>query len=242
MRFPFGLDEGDVLLGGEFGEAAAVGGEELIMLGRIRQAGAGAAKVFMRDRSEDDEAHLAADAVLLDEFHQLGDFALQAGRRVLGAVAGRVRVEGWVVLAIGKFFQGGGHAVADDRDGGLHHGELFFELLDALGDRIEARAGGAEGSVAGVAEITHGELLAGEFLPHLRLEHAVIIFALHQHVTDEQDAVAVLERELTSCVGGTGVRLESDEGTEGQQGGEAGHDRIGRGLVAKARRLSTLWG
>jgi hypothetical protein len=48
------------------------------------------------------------------------------------------------------------------------------------------------------------------------------------HVADEQDAVAVLERELTSIVGGASVRLESDEGTKGQQGAEAGHDLIGR--------------
>ncbi len=216
MRLPFGADEGDVLLRGEFGEAAAVGGEELVVLGRIREAGTGAAQVFVRDRSEDDEAHLAAGGMLLDEFHQLRDFALQAGRSVFGAVAGRVGVEGGIVLAVGEFFQRGGHAVADDRDGRLHDGELFFKLFDALGDRIETGARSTERGVAGVAEVTDGEFLAGEFLAHLRLEHAVVVLALHQHVADEQDAIAVLERELASNVGGAGVRLESDEGTKGQ--------------------------
>ena len=239
VRLPFGLDEGDVLLRGELGEAAAVGGEELVVLGRIGEARAGAAQVFMRDRSEDDEAHLAAGGMLLDELHQLRDFALQAVRGVLGAVAGRVGVQRGIVLTVGEFFQRGGHAVADDRDRGLHDGELFFELLDALGDRIETRAGGAEGGVAGVAEVTHGEFLAGEFLAHLRLEHAVIVFALDEHVTDQQDAVAVVERELAALVGGMGVRLECDEGAKGQQGGEAGHVRIGKGFGSMARRLST---
>ena len=227
LALPLATDERNVLLGGEFGQAAAISGEQGVMLGGVGQAGAGAAEVLVGDRAEDDEAYLAAGGMLGDQFHQLGDFALQAGRRVLGAVAGRVRVKGWVVLAVGEFFERSGHAVADDRDGRLHDGELFFELFDALGDRVEAGAGGAEGGVAGVAEITHGEFLAREFLAHLRLEHAVVVFALHQHVADEQDAVAVVQGEL-AAIGGIDARLESDEGTECQQGGEAGHGGIGR--------------
>ena len=228
MRLPFGLDEGDAPLRGEFGEAAAVGGEQLVVLGRIREARTGAAQVFVRDRSEDDEADLAAHGMLLDEFHQLRDFPLQARRGMFGAVARRVGVEGGVVLAIGEFFERSGHAVADDSDGGLHDGELLLELFDALGGGIEAGAGDTERGVAGVAEVTDGEFLAGEFLAHLRLEHAVVVLALHQHVADEQDAVAVLERELASFVGGDDVGLGSDEDAKGQQGGKAGHDRIGR--------------
>ena len=227
LALPFRLDERHVLLGGEFSQAAAISGEQGVMLGGVGQAGAGAAEVFVGDRAEDDEAYLAAGGMLGDQLHQLGDFALQAGRRVFGAVAGRVRIEGRVVLAIGEFFERSGHAVTDDRDGRLHDGELLLELFDALGDRIEAGAGGAEGGVAGVAEITHGEFLAGEFLAHLRLEHAVVVFALHQHVADEQDAVTVVEREL-AAIGGTDARLVGDEGTECQQGGEAGHGGIGR--------------
>ena len=59
----------------------------------------------MGDRAEDDETDFAARAMLRDEIHQLGDFALQAGRSVLRSVAGRIRIEGWVVLAIGEFFK-----------------------------------------------------------------------------------------------------------------------------------------
>ena len=227
LALPLRLDERHVLLRGEFGEAAAVSGEQGVMLGGVGQAGAGAAEVFVGDWAEDDEAYLAAGGMLGDQLHQLGDFALQAGRRVLGAVAGRVRIEGRVVLAIGEFFERSGHAVTDDRDCRLHDGELLLELFDALRDRVEAGARSTERGVAGVTEVTHGEFLAREFLAHLRLEHAIVVLALHQHVADEEDAIAVLERELTA-VGGAGARLESNDGTECQQGGEAGHDFIGR--------------
>ena len=59
----------------------------------------------MGDRAEDDEADFAAGAVLRDEIHQLGDFTLKAGRCMLGAVASWIRIEGWVVLAIGELFK-----------------------------------------------------------------------------------------------------------------------------------------
>ena len=59
----------------------------------------------MGDRAEDDEADFTAGAVLRDEIHQLRDFTLKAGRCMLGAVAGRIRIEGRVVLAIGEFFE-----------------------------------------------------------------------------------------------------------------------------------------
>ena len=108
------------------------------MFGGVGQAWAGAAKVFVGDRSEDDEADLAAGAVLRDEVHQLGDITLQPGGRMFGAVAGRIRIEGRVILAISEFFERSGHTVADDRDGRLHDGELLLELLDAFSDRIEA--------------------------------------------------------------------------------------------------------
>jgi hypothetical protein len=42
-----------------------------------------------------------------------------------------------------------------------------------------------------------------------------------------EEQLAVVEREL-AAIGGSDARLVSDEGTECQQGGEAGHDRIGR--------------
>ena len=112
-------------------------------------------------------------------------------------------------------------------------------MFDALGDRIEAGARSAERGVAGVAEVTHSEFLAGEFLAHLGLKHAVVILALDEHVADEQDAIAVVECELAVLAGGIGARLEGDEGTECQQGGETGHEWIGRGLETMARRLST---
>ena len=209
------------------------------MFSGVGQTGAGAAEVFVGDRAEDDEADFAAGAMLRDEVHQLGDFTLQASRSMLRAVAGRIRIEGGVVLAIGEFFERSGHAVADDRHGRLHDGELFLELFDALGDRFEAGARSTERGVAGVAEITHGEFLAGEFLAHLGLENAVVILALDEHVADEQDAIAVLERELTALAGGGGARLEGDEGTECQQGVETGHEWIGRDYGTMARRLST---
>ena len=126
LGLPFRLDERHVLFRGEFGEAPSVGGEQGVVFGRVRQARAGAAEVFVGDRAEDDEADFAAGAMLCDEIHQLSDFALQAGRSVLGAVAGRIRIEGGVVLAIGEFFERSGHAVADDRNSRLHDSELFF--------------------------------------------------------------------------------------------------------------------
>ena len=193
----------------------------------------------MGDRTEDNKADLAAGAMLRDQIHQLGDFALQAGRRVLGAVAGRIRIEGRVILAISQLLERSGHAVADDCDGRFHDSELFLELFDALGDRIEAGARGAERGVAGVAEVTHGKFLTGEFLAHLGLENAVVALALDEHIADEEDAIAILERELTVLAGGADGRLEGDEGTECQQGMEAGHDRIGRDYGTMARRLST---
>ena len=159
---------------------------------------------------------------------------------MLRAVAGRIRIEGRVVLAIGEFFERSGHAVADDRDGGLHDGELLFELFDALGDRIEAGARSAERRVAGVAEVTHGKFLAREFLAHLGLKDAVVILAFDEHVADEQDAIAVFERELPVLAGGEGARVEGEEGTECQQGGGAGHGTNGRRFGAFASEHTTL--
>ena len=198
------------------------------MFGGVRQAGAGNAEVFVDDRAEDDEADLAAGAMLRDQVHQLGDITLQAGGRVFRAIAGRIRIEGRVVLAISEFFERSGHAVADDSDGRLHDGELLLEQLDAFGDRIETGARSTEGRIAGVTKVAHGELLSREFLTHLRLKETIVALALDEYVADEEHAVAILEGELAAFAGGAGGRLEGDEGTECQQGMEAGHVGIGK--------------
>ena len=238
VGLPFGAEELGALFGGELHQGAAIGGEHLVMFRGVGQARARAAQVFVRDRSEDHEAYLARRTGFLDELHQLGDFALEAGRRVFGAVTGRVGVEGGVVLAVGEFLERGGHAVADDRDGRLHDRELLLELLRSFGDRVEAGARGAERRITGVAEVTHGELLAREFAAHLGLDVTVVVFAFDQHVADQEDAITVIEREL-ALVGGMGARREGDDGAKCQKDGEAGHVRIGKAFRAMARRLST---
>ena len=166
----------------------------------------------MFDRADEDEAHLAAGAGRGDEVHQLQQFAAEFGGAVVGAVASRVRVEDGVVLAVGQVVQAGGHAVAQDRHGRLHDGELFLEAVDALGHGIEAGARGAQRAVAAVAEVAHGEVPARELAAHLGLEVAKVVFALDEHVADEQDAVAVLERELG--VGEDGERAGQEAGQQ----------------------------
>ena len=95
-------------------------------------------------------------------------------------------------------FETCGHAVADDGHGRLHDLKLFLEAVDALDDRVEACTRGAKRAVAAVAQITHGEFLTRKFSAHLGFDLTVIIFALNQHVADEQDAVTVVECKFRS--------------------------------------------
>ena len=229
---PIPAHEGRLAFGRQFAEHLLILGQQGVVLGGVGQAGARGAKVFVADRADEHEADLALRTGLHDQFHQLGQFAAELGGAVVDAVAGGVRIQDRVVAAVGQVVEACGHAVAEDRDGGLHHGELLAEAVDALGDGIEAGARGAERAVAAVAEVAHGEVLAGEALAHTRLEVAVVILALDEHVADQQDAVAVVQDERR--FGGEETR---GEGAQGREEGEAGHGRIGRDLAEVASRL-----
>ena len=229
---PFPADEGGLPLGRQLAQHLLILGEQGVVLGGVRQAGARGAQVLVLDRADEHEAHLTLRAGLDDQLHELGQFAAELGGAVVDAVARRVGVQDRVVAAVGEVVEARGHAVPEDRDGGLHHGELFLQAVDAPGDRIEAGARGAQGAVAAVAEVAHGEVLPGEGAAHLALQVSVVVLALDEHVADQQDAVAVVEDER-----GVGGEEAGGEGAQGREEGEAGHGRIGRDLAGVASRL-----
>ena len=141
--------------------------------------------------------HCGAALLLRGEFnriHALAEFLFETrGAHGLGAVAGGVGVQRPVLRAVGHFLQGRGHAVAEEDDGGLYHGDLFLQPLPALRGRVEGCARPAAGRVAAEGEIAHGEPAIGELLDHARLQVAIGAFALEERVAEEEDAVAVLD-------------------------------------------------
>ena len=191
-------------------------GEHRIVLRRIGHAGPRRAQIFMASWADKDKAHLPIRARLHDEIHQREQFGAEFRGTVLQAIADRIGIQHGIIFPISQIIEARRHAVAEDRDCRLHHGELFLQRIFALRDRIEACARRTERAVAAIAEIPHREIAPGKFAPHPRLDDAVIIFTLHEHIADEQHAVAVLDVELSFGSGkGEAHRCyEADDGED----------------------------
>jgi hypothetical protein len=121
-----------------------------------------------------------------------------------------------------------------DRNSRGDWADSYIKGLDLLGMKLEDRTQPWEGA-SGVyhpmlmeAAIHFQAQAMGELMP-----------ASGPARTKIMGKITVLERELAVLAGGIGARLEGDEGTECQQGGETGHEWIGRCLETMARRLST---
>ena len=184
----------------------------------------------MLDGTDEDETHLTVRAGRGDEIHQLEHFATELRWAMVEAIAGGIWIQDGVVLAVGEFIQTCGHTIAEDGDGRFHDRQLHLKTVDALGDGIETRTRSAEWAVAAVAEITDGEVTPGEFAAHLRLEVTEVIFALDEHVADEQHAVTVLEGELGLGEGGEGAGQEAGQREERAQGRTHKNGGVGTGI------------
>jgi hypothetical protein len=215
---PFGGDEGRVLFGGEFTEDLRVLRQDGVVLGRIGQARTRGTEVFMLDGADEDEAHLAARAGCGDEVHELEHLAAEFGGAVVEAVARRIGIQDWVVLPVSEFVQTRRHAVTEDRHGRLHDRELFLQAVHAFGDGVKTGARSAEGAVAAITEVANGEITAGEFAAHLGLQVPEVVFAFDEDIADEQDAIAVLERELRLGEGAEGTGQKDGQREERAQG------------------------
>lgn len=144
----------------------------------------------MGDGGEDDEAGVGAGD-LADQLEEAFQFLLEAlhGHR---AIAGVIGIEGPVVGAVGEFLQAGGHAVAENDDGGFGEGEVIAEAIEAGLGGIEAGTGESAGGVAAPGEIAEGEVDVLEALLQFALEVTGVAFRFEEGVAEEDDAVAVL--------------------------------------------------
>ena len=132
-------------------------------------------------------------------------------------------VIGGEFLLAGGAVEGVGHAVADEDDGGAGVGDLLLELgptlvsgLAAGLEEAEAGAGGSGGRVGAPAEVAEGDVAIGGAGGEHELDPAVVLFALDEGVTEEDNAVAVAELEARRRgVGGA----RGGEGEEYEQGG-----------------------
>ena len=124
-------------------------------------------------------------------------------------------VAGRVIISI-KRLQARRHAVAEDADGGIHRGDLFFQTHEALRRGVERSARPAERIVGGVGEIANGEVAVGELLLHPCFEIAEGSFAFEQRIAEQQHAVALLDFKRRG-EGGGDEREEKNDGVHGDR-------------------------
>ncbi len=134
---------------------------------------------MLEGRKEDEPDRTPAD--LIDGIHQSGEF---------GAVS---------CGAIDSAFEGGGHSVGEDGDGGFGDGDLFLDALEPFGVRlvpVEAGAGAAGGAVGGPGEIAEGDIAVGEATGEGGFEMAVVAFAFEEGVAEEHHTVALAQFQI----------------------------------------------
>jgi hypothetical protein len=109
-------------------------------------------------------------------------------------------------------------AVGQKGDRGIQRERMLFQVTEAVGGATEAGAGVAEDGVAGPAEVAERHLLVRGPGGQGHLPPTVTLLALDERAAEQDDAVAVLQRER-SVGQGQGDQREGEHGGEGLFGG-----------------------